>query len=217
MAASETVECGLAVVVEAAQGARERLAAAFASGPVVCVIIRAQGGRELVAAEVRALVEQVQEQGAAALVDTDVRLARTLRADGVHLGDATGVKAAYDEAREILGEHSVVGAYAGKSRHDAMTIAEAGADYIAFGAPAEAQDQESARARRLDLVSWWAEIFEVPCVALDVATPDEAAELASAGADFVAVTLGAGLSAADAADRIAGVRAAMTGKSLRRL
>lgn len=217
MVASETVECGLAVVVEAAEGARERLAAAFASGAVASVIIRAQGGRAFVAADVRALVEQVQDQGAAALIDTDARLARTLRADGVHLGDSTGLQAAYEEAREILGAHCVVGAYAGKSRHDAMTIAEAGADYIAFGAPAEAKDQEAARARRLDLVSWWAEIFEVPCVALDVATPEDAASLAAAGADFVAVTLEAGLSVADASDRIAGVRAAMPGKSPRRL
>jgi len=39
-------------------------------------------------------------------------------------------------------------------------------------------------------VAWWAEIFEVPCVAF-AETADQAAELARAGADFIA--LGAAL------------------------
>jgi thiamine-phosphate pyrophosphorylase len=51
------------------------------------------------------------------------------------------------------------------------------------------EDRESARARRLDLVAWWSEIFEVPCVALDVETAADAGQLARAGADFVAMRL----------------------------
>jgi thiamine-phosphate pyrophosphorylase len=39
------------------------------------------------------------------------------------------------------------------------------------------------------LISWWSEIFEPPCVAFDVETPDDARELAEAGADFISVRL----------------------------
>jgi hypothetical protein len=53
------------------------------------------------------------------------------------------------------------------------------------------------------MVAWWAPIFEVPCVAFDVETCEEGAELAADGADFVAVTLPAGLAAPAAADLIA--------------
>ena len=70
---------------------------------------------------------------------------------------------------------------------DAMTLAEDGADYIAFGIPPHVEDRAAAAARRLELVAWWGEIFEMPCVAFDVDNIEEAIALAGAGADFVAV------------------------------
>ncbi len=137
----------------------------------------------------RPLVELAQAKGVAALIKSDAALARTLRADGVHLAWDKDIVARYGEAREILGGRFVVGADVGRSRHDAMTLGEAGADYIAFGIPAHVEDRDGARERRLDLIAWWSEIFEVPCVAFDVETPEEAAALAAAGADFVAVAI----------------------------
>jgi thiamine-phosphate pyrophosphorylase len=135
----------------------------------------------------RPLVELAQAKGIAALVMADAALARTLRADGVHLPWSKDVVERYGEARDILGGRYIVGADAGRSRDDAMTLGEAGADYVGFGIPAHVEDRESARARRLELVGWWSEIFEVPCVAFDVETAEEAARLAAAGADFVAL------------------------------
>jgi thiamine-phosphate pyrophosphorylase len=61
--------------------------------------------------------------------------------------------------------------------------------------------------RRAELIEWWAPIFEVPCVAFDVESGEEAAELAAAGADFVAVALPAGMSADDARDLVREVAA----------
>ena len=90
-----------------------------------------------------------------------------------------------------------------------MTLAEAGADYMAFGAPAHLKDRDKAKVRRDELVAWWADIFQVPCVAFDAESAEEAQRLAAAGADFVALTLGAGLSPAAARDSAAAFAAAV--------
>jgi thiamine-phosphate pyrophosphorylase len=74
-----------------------------------------------------------------------------------------------------------------------MTLGEEGADYIAFGIPAHVEDRDTARARRRELIAWWSEIFEIPCVAFDVETPEDAHDLAASGADFIAVRVPAGL------------------------
>lgn len=209
---ADRLECGLAVVVDACEGAALRLGAALGAARVLSVVIRGHGGKALDVAAARPLVELAQKGGAAALIENDARLARTLKADGAHLAVEKGLMAAYEEARELLGERFVVGAYAGKSRHDAMVLAERGADYVAFGAPDGIKDREAALARRLDLVAWWAEIFEVPCLVLDVATPQEAHELSRAGADFVATVLEAGLPVAEAGSRVAGIARALQGE-----
>jgi thiamine-phosphate pyrophosphorylase len=201
--------CQLYVVIEAGDAAPERLAAAFGAADLASVLIVPPAGRPLDAAAARPLIEVAQRRGAAALVATDARLARSLGADGVHLGSPADPGDAYQAARAILGPSGVIGVDPGISRHDAMTLAETGADYIAFGAPAHLKDRDKARTRRDELVAWWAEIFQVPCVAFDVETAQEADALAAAGVDFVAVTLPAGQSAAAARDLVAAIAAAI--------
>jgi thiamine-phosphate pyrophosphorylase len=192
-------------VVEAGPTVRERLAAALTAASVSCVLIESAG-----AEAARPLVEMVQERGVAALVDGDARLARTLEADGVHLPWSKRLLRAYEEARELLNNRAIVGVQAGKSRHDAMQLAQRGADYIGFGLPAGVKDREAGRARRLELVAWWAEIFNVPCVAFDADSPEDAETLAEAGADFVGYRLRAGATPADAADHLAAVHRAVS-------
>ena len=182
-------ECQLMAVIEPGAGAGERLAAALAAANFASVVVASPIGADVPVADIQKLLGQVQAAGAAALVRDDARLARTLKADGVHLSvDAQGAKG-YDEAREIVGKGLIVGVDAGRSRHDAMMSGEAGADYVAFGIPDRVGDREKAHLRRCELVAWWAEVFEVPVVAFDVSDPAEAAALAAAGADFIALTL----------------------------
>jgi thiamine-phosphate pyrophosphorylase len=154
-------------------------------------------------------VQLAQRRNVAALIGGDAALARSTGADGVHLLADNAAAAAYAEARRILGPSAVVGADVGISRHDAMLLGEAGADYIAFGAPPHLHDRAKGLARRNDLVAWWAEIFEMPCVAFDVESAAEARELAGLGADFVAITLTPDLSRTAVGAFVADVGAAL--------
>jgi thiamine-phosphate pyrophosphorylase len=169
-------------------------------------MIEAPAEAALTAASAGPLVEIAQAQGAAALISGDARLARVLKADGVHLPPSQHPEDAYLDARQIVGKRAIVGAHAGKSRHDAMLLGQAGADYVSFGIPKEIKDADGARERRLVLVQWWAEIFEVPVVALDVETPQDAEPLALAGADFIGVCLGAGTPLSEAAGHVRAIR-----------
>jgi thiamine-phosphate pyrophosphorylase len=167
------------------------------------LLITADASGALGAAAARPLVELAQARDVAALIEGDAQLARTLRADGVHLPWSKDIAIRYAEARDILGTRFIVGADVGRSRHDAMTLAEDGADYIGFGIPAHVEDRLGAAARRLELVDWWSEIFEVPCVAFDVEDAEAATALAAAGADFIAMAPDAAPPSPDAARALA--------------
>jgi thiamine-phosphate pyrophosphorylase len=131
------------------------------------------------------------------LIENDAARARRIGADGVHLpADA----ALYGQTREHLGQRAIIGVGCKESRHGAMLLAELGADYVAFGPTAAASNREIEE--RAGLIAWWSEIFVVPCVAWNVETPEEAANLARLGADFVAPALSI-WQAEDAAARIA--------------
>ena len=197
------------IVVGDAAAALAQLSAALGAASIASVIITPLPGASLQARTVQPLVALAQSKGAAALLAADAQLAGVLKADGVHVPSSPALEADFASAREILDRRAIVGGDAGRSRHDAMTLGEAGADYVAFGVPADVKEQEKARERRLDLVAWWTEIFQIPGVALDVETPDEAGELADLGCDFVGLRLAPGDSAADTRDRVAAMAAAI--------
>lgn len=196
--------CQLYLVVEAGPGARERLEAALAAATITSVLVVPRPGQGLSAGEVKPLVDAAQAANAAALVFGDAKLARVLKADGVHLPPSANAMDAYHDARSIVGSGLIVGADCGGSRHLAMELGEAGADYVAFGRPpADEEDYET----REDLLAWWSEIFEVPCVAFDISGVEEASAAIDAGADFVALMLPRGTAIADSTELVRAVGA----------
>jgi thiamine-phosphate pyrophosphorylase len=157
-----------------------QLAQALATTTAACVLLCGDGA-PIDENHAERLIDLVQASGLACLVENDAGLAERLGADGLHLDADAGTYAA---ARKLLGESASIGALCGLERHDAMLLAEQGADYVAFGPKAEsiidAIDQYA------DLIAWWSEIFVVPCVAWNVETAEQAAKFATLGADFVA-------------------------------
>ncbi len=110
-----------------------------------------------------------------AIVVQDHRLlAQRLGLDGVHLSDgARSVRA----ARKDLGADAIVGAFCGTSRHDGMTAAEGGADYVSFGPAGQTTLGSGAQADR-DIFEWWSEMIEIPVVAEGALSPDLIGDLA---------------------------------------
>ncbi len=201
----------LYIVVETVDGAaaEAQLRAVLPLSKITSVLIRPSPGTLLAPPMAKRLVELIQARSIAALIADDTALVRTLKADGVHLLWSKEQIARFKEARDILGDRTIVGADVGRSRHDAMELGEAGADYIGFGIPAHVEDRATAAERRLDLIDWWGEIFQIPCVAFDVEDAASARDLANARADFVAVTILPGMSPEDAARKVADFAAAL--------
>jgi len=155
------------------------LAAALESGDVACLLLRLDDASDdEMRAAAAALRPVAQGRGVAFLIDGRPGIAAETGADGVHVEGAD----AYDAARRAVGADAIVGVGCGGSRDAAMTAAERGADYVAFGSFAAA----AAAGSDLELLGWWSELMTVPCVAAGDAAPADAAALARAGADFVA-------------------------------
>ncbi len=163
----------------------DRLKAALGGGPVAAFQLRV---KDVDSHELARLAEPLQricaEHDTAFIVNDSMSLAKRLGAEGVHLGQSDGD---VREARALLGPGAQIGVTCHDSRHLAMSAGEAGADYVAFGAFYETTTKPSEYRPEPALLSWWASLFEIPCVAIGGITPQNAAPLVAAGADFLAM------------------------------
>lgn len=163
-----------------------RLEEALSAGPVAAFQFRV---KEIDQHEAAALAEPLQAicaaHDVAFIVNDSVALAKRLKADGVHLGQGDGD---VREARAALGRDAQIGVTCHNSRHLAMEAAEAGADYVAFGAFYPTSTKQVEHVAELDTLQKWSMVTEIPCVAIGGITPDNAKPLIDAGADFLAVS-----------------------------
>ncbi|HVM22451.1 MAG TPA: thiamine phosphate synthase [Sphingomicrobium sp.] len=143
------------------------------------------------------------------IVNDSMALAKRLGADGVHLGQSDGD---IREARALLGPAAQIGKTCHDSRHLAMEAGEAGADYVAFGAFYPTTTKPSDCRPEPAILSWWAAVFEIPCVAIGGITAANARPLVEAGADFLAVCQ-AVWGADDPAAAVAAFEGALSGAS----
>jgi thiamine-phosphate pyrophosphorylase len=167
------------------------LDAALGAGPkggiVACLQLRLKGADDAkIAAAIAALKPISHRHDVAFILNDRPDLAAKYDCDGVHIGQEDGT---YADARAALGKDRIVGVTCHDSKDLAFAAAEAGADYVAFGAffPSTTKAAPKSHAS-VELIEVWSSFVTVPCVAIGGITPGNCAPLAKAGADFLAVS-----------------------------
>lgn len=164
----------------------ETLGGALDAGPVAALQIRLKDvSDDTILAAIAALKPVAQARGVAVILNDRPDLAARSGCDGVHVGQSD---ASYAEARRAMGVNAMIGVTCHDSRELAMDAAEAGADYVAFGAFFPTSTKETTHRPEIDILTIWQETVETPCVAIGGITAQNAGDLARAGADFVAVS-----------------------------
>jgi thiamine-phosphate pyrophosphorylase len=163
----------------------EALAAALDAGDVACVQLRLKGvDDDTILRTAERLIPVAHARDVAFLINDRPDLAAETDCDGVHVGQDD---ASYEEAREALGPNGIIGVTCHDSRHLAITAAEQDAAYVAFGAFFPTTTKDAKGHPTPDILEWWAEMMEVPSVAIGGITAENCAPLVTAGADFLAV------------------------------
>ncbi len=135
-------------------------------------------------------------------------LAAELGCDGVHVGQQDSSCA---EARAAVGEDAIVGVTCPASYHLAMEAAEAGADYVAFGAFFPTTTKRAKGGADPEILSLWQRAMLTPCVAIGGIKVESCGVLVTAGADFLAVASGVWDRADGPAQAVADFNAAIAG------
>jgi thiamine-phosphate pyrophosphorylase len=155
---------------------------AVGAGDIAAVLLRlADGGERALIERTKRIAAAAQPRDVALLIDNRPEIVARAGADGAHV---SGV-AKFAAALSLLKPERIAGAGGLRSRHDAMLAAETGADYVMFGEP-DRNGRRPSFEELLERLTWWAELFEIPCVAY-AAAKDEIASLSRTGADFIAL------------------------------
>lgn len=163
----------------------EDLSRALDGGDVACVQLRLKDADDdAIRTAARALAPIAQARDVAFIMNDRPDLAMETGCDGVHVGQGD---TPYADARATLGADRIVGVTCHDSRHLAIEAAEAGADYVAFGAFFPTNTKDASGHPEPEILTWWSELMEVPCVAIGGITAGNCGTLVNAGADFIAV------------------------------
>jgi len=183
------------------------LAAALDAGDVSALQIRLKDvPDEVIAAAVDVLTPIAHARDVAIILNDRPDLAAKYGCDGVHVGQSD---ASYAQARKLVGNERIVGVTCHDSRHLAMEAAEAGADYVAFGAFFPTTTKDAPTKAEPEILTIWQETMEVPCVAIGGITAENVAIVAAAGADFAAVSAGVWAHPEGPAAAVAAINAAI--------
>ena len=129
---------------------------------IACLRLHLSSEEEFVLSKISDTLREIcHNYDVAVIIERHIELVQKFGLDGVHLNDGAKNIA---KARKHLGKDAIVGAFCGVSRHAGMVAAEAGADYVSFGAFSRTNLGDKALAQE-DLVEWWSQIIEVPVVA----------------------------------------------------
>lgn len=137
--------------------------------------------------EAQALRDLCQGHAVMFIVNDDVALAARVKADGVHLGrDDPDVAS----ARNRLGPDALIGVSCYNEFERAKAAQLQGADYVAFGSFYSSSVKPDAVRATPELLHRAHDTLDLPVVAIGGITPENGAELVTAGADALAVITG---------------------------
>lgn len=178
---------GLYAITSGGDDVVEKSAAALAGGARIIQYRDKTSDFERRADEAARLCAACHAHNALFLVNDDVRLALAVGADGVHLGRAD---MPVSTARALLGADAVIGATCHGSMELADEAVAAGADYLAFGSFFPSRTKPDAVPTTPAVLHAARARFARPICAIGGITPDNGAQLVSAGADMLAVSHG---------------------------
>ena len=174
------------------------LSEALEAGRVAALQIRLKSAPEEEIAEiVRVIGPIARDHGVALILNDRPDLAARLGCDGVHIGqsDAPLAEALNVHRRARGGDGTQyatpVVVHPGHSRFKlAMVAAEAGAEYVAFGAFFPTLTKTAPTRADPEILTFWQETMLTPCVAIGGIEPGNCRPLVIAGADFLAASSG---------------------------
>ena len=135
---------------------------------------------------IEAILPACQKHNVTMILNDRVDLVAEYGCDGVHLGPKD---MNYSKARNILGKNFVIGVSCQGSRHRAMEVSVAGADYVAFGSFYRSDTKtDSKLIQNSEIIKIWSETTKIPCVAIGGINHDNCRNLIKAGADFLALS-----------------------------
>jgi thiamine-phosphate pyrophosphorylase len=160
---------------------------AIAGGATVIQYRNKQGNAQQRRQEAGALLQLCQQQHVPLIINDDIALAASVNADGVHLGKTDADLAL---ARQQLGPHAMIGVSCYNSLERALTAAQAGADYVAFGRFFSSNSKPDAPPAEAALLRQARRQLQLPIVAIGGITPENGQALIEAGVDLLAAIHG---------------------------
>jgi thiamine-phosphate pyrophosphorylase len=165
----------------------QELAPVLSAAPFACMLAQSAGLDDTSAKKIlRALSPLAAEHNTTLLTSSAPLIAVRSDVDGCHLlFKSEESDTQLRDALTTLKPQRIVGVGGLKTKHDAMAAGEHDIDYVMFGEPSH-DGYVGPFDQRLERVKWWADIFNVPCVAY-AHELSEIADLCNAGADFIAL------------------------------
>lgn len=162
--------------------------AVISAAPVACLQIRLKDTpNDDIEKIVEKLIPIARVQGTLILINDNVELAVKCDVDGVHLGQQD---MKINLAKELLSDDAILGITCHNSKDLAFEAGISGADYVAFGSFFKSETKLGTSPADLELLTWWNETMEIPCVAIGGITTVNARQVIEAGANYIAVSSG---------------------------
>ena len=128
-----------------------------------------------------------EEHNAILIINDDIALARSVSAHGIHLGkDDSSI----DEAREVLGDETLIGISCYNRIDKALEAEQAGADYVAFGTMFSSPTKPEAVTAGTALIAEAKKQVNIPVCAIGGIDSSNVEEVIKAGADMTAIISG---------------------------